>query len=121
MKHLTIIICFAVIYILPHYAYAGCSHHEQPVNNVTIIHQPAFIQIIHKRASGTALSLAQSSLVCNTGTRKKQASVGVGQFNEADAIAIGTCMSVADDLTLNINGGYESGDSGVAASLHYEW
>ena len=102
--------------LFPLLASASSSHHhhsESTVNNTynNVIQDP----------SGVALGIATSSLICNTGTRKNQLSIGVGSYGDAEAVAIGSCKRLGKDTTLNLSVGAESGNVGLGASLHIEF
>ena len=95
---------------LPYMVQASGAHHATP--NITNIYQSAKKVI----QSGTALGLAASQHVCDSGTAKSQVSVGVGSYDGSQALSVGACKSI-NNTTINGSVGQEDGKTGFGVGF----
>jgi hypothetical protein len=85
------------------------NRHEHEITNIII--PQSFTQRVIEQAPGVALAIATSQLICDAGTRKNQVSIGLGSFEDDEAIALGGCKSF-DNVTIKGSIGNEGGHVG---------
>jgi len=109
-------ICFlclvAAALFMANIAYSSEYHKHTAINASTI---PA-----PEKANGTALAIAMSQLSFDWSTKDYQAGVGLGNFNDQDAISIGFGKRV-DRLLINGSVGRESNKYGYGFGVNWHF